>query len=84
MYGGSSIDGHALTEEELSIISDYEEEQSRLGNFERIFPLASNAQYYGKFFEHIRPSNELLARYLKLQSNPLTSTLPNSTLYQLQ
>jgi hypothetical protein len=43
MYGGNNAEGSALSEEELSIISDYEEEQSRLGNFERIFPLASNA-----------------------------------------
>ena len=54
-----------LTEDELGIITDYEEEQSRLGNFERIFPLHSNASHYSKFFEHIRPSNELLVKYLR-------------------
>jgi hypothetical protein len=38
----------------------------RLGNFERIFPLQSNAQHYAKFFEYERPSNELLIRYLRM------------------
>ena len=65
MYTGNHIEASALTDEEMNIIVDYEEEQQRLGNFERIFPIASNAQHYSKFFEHIRPSNELLARYLK-------------------
>jgi hypothetical protein len=57
-----------LTEDELEIIMQYEEEQSRLGNFERIFPLNTNAAYYSKFFEHIRPSNELLMRYLRINN----------------
>jgi hypothetical protein len=57
-----------LTEDEVEIILQYEEEQSRLGNFERIFPLASNAAFYSKFFEHIRPANELLMKYLRICS----------------
>ena len=31
---------YQLSEDELSIIVDYEEENQRLGNFERIYPLA--------------------------------------------
>jgi len=54
-----------LTEEELQIIVEYEEEYKRLGNFERIFPLNSNVVHYGKFFEYKRPSNLLLTKYLK-------------------
>jgi len=54
-----------LSEDDLSVIIEYEEEQQRLGNFERIFPLYSNANYYRQFFEHLRPSNELLVKYLK-------------------
>jgi len=46
------VEASALTEEELGIITDYEEENTRLGNFERIFPIQSNAQYYSKYFEH--------------------------------
>lgn len=54
----------ALSEDELSMIIDFEEENQRLGNFERIFPLQSNAVHYSRFFEYQRPSNEFLARYL--------------------
>ena len=54
----------ALTEDELSMIIDFEEENLRLGNFDRIFPLQSNALHYSRFFEYQRPSNEFLARYL--------------------
>lgn len=54
-----------LTEEELQIIVEFEEEYNRLGNFERIFPLNSNVVHYGKFFEYKRPSNLLLTKYLK-------------------
>ena len=33
-------DNNCLSEDELGIIIEYEEESARLGNFERIFPLA--------------------------------------------
>jgi hypothetical protein len=58
-----------LSEDELNIIIDYEEENTRLGNFERIYPLQSNAAHYAKFFEYERPSNELLTRYLRMMPN---------------
>lgn len=67
-----------LTEDELSIIIDYEEENLRLGNFERIFPLQSNSQHYSQFFEYERPSNELLSRYLRMAPvEKSTSETPN-------
>jgi len=53
-----------LSEDELTMIIDFEEENQRLGNFDRIFPLQSNAVHYSRFFEYQRPSNEFLARYL--------------------
>lgn len=34
------------TEDDLQIILDFEEEQFRLGNFEKIFPCINNVQYY--------------------------------------
>ena len=77
-FGTSNMDSYAqLTEEQIQIIIDYEEEQSRLGNFERIFPLTSNCQYYQKFFEHARPSNDLLVRYLKLGQQISNATYRN-------
>ena len=59
------FDIQQLSEEELSIIVEFEEEYMRLGNFERIFPLNSNVVHYSKFFEYKRPSNLLLTKYLK-------------------
>jgi hypothetical protein len=35
-----------LTDEDLTIILDFEEEQFRLGNFEKIFPSINNVDYY--------------------------------------
>jgi hypothetical protein len=40
-----------LTDDELSVIMDHEEEFSRKGNFSRVFPLAANVDYYAKLFE---------------------------------
>lgn len=68
-YANPNGSDTCLSEDELNIIIDYEEENMRLGNFERIYPLQSNASHYAKFFEYERPSNELLAKYLKLMPN---------------
>lgn len=47
MAGLSGLDSSSqLTEDELSIISDFEEESLRLGNYERIFPLQQNCVHY--------------------------------------
>ena len=40
-----------MTEEDLSILLDFEEEQFRLRNFEKIFPCINNVSYYSQFFE---------------------------------
>jgi hypothetical protein len=55
----------SLTEDELNIIMDYEDENSRKGNFYRIFPLASNVDYYERFFEVNRYYNSLLWAYVR-------------------
>lgn len=60
--GGSQL---SLGEEEVNIVIEFEEEQFRLSNFEKIFPCINNWQYYGQFFEYSRPANELLWRYLR-------------------
>lgn len=38
--------GPNTSEDDLQIVIDYEEEQTRKGNFDLIFPLSSNASYY--------------------------------------
>jgi hypothetical protein len=48
----------------MQIILDFEEEQFRLGNFEKIFPSINNCKYYGQFFEYPRFANNLLVKYL--------------------
>lgn len=56
--------GQPLTEDEIAMIQELEEEFIRMGNFDRIFPLQQNCMHYVKFFEYKRPSNMLLAKYL--------------------
>lgn len=55
-YGGHSGDPEAITE--------FIEQQTRLGSFERIFPLDFNVKYYSQFFECERANNELLRKYV--------------------
>ena len=57
-----------VTEDDLQLILDFEEEQFRLGNFEKIFPCINNVQYYSQFFECQRNANTLLMRYLSIIS----------------
>ena len=65
--GKSDGDG-VMTEDDLAVILDFEEEQFRLGNFEKIFPCINNVSYYGQFFECQRSANHLLMRYLTIIS----------------
>ena len=46
------------------MLMDLDEEYLRKGNFERVFPLTSNAFYYEQFFEFKRYQNALVAAYL--------------------
>lgn len=50
------------------MILDFEEEQFRLGNFEKIYPCINNVAYYSQFFENSRGTNNLLQRYLSVIS----------------
>lgn len=40
-----------LTQDELNVLMDHEDEFARKGSFSRVFPLAANVDYYEKFFE---------------------------------
>lgn len=53
-----------LSKDEIEMILDLDEEFMRRGNFQRIFPLASNANFYEQFFEIKRYQNALCAAYL--------------------
>ena len=54
-----------LTNDEINIILEHEEEFSRKGNFSRVFPLAANVDYYAKLFEIQRYNNHLLWCYIR-------------------
>ena len=53
-----------MTEDEIDMLMELEEENSRRGHFERIFPEASNMAYYAQFFESKNYQNALLLAYL--------------------
>lgn len=53
-----------LSEEDVNIIIEFEEEQFRLGNFEKIFPSINNVNTFAPLFENHRSANALLQRYL--------------------
>lgn len=53
-----------LTKDELEMLMDLEEEFTRRGNFQRVYPLASNVKFYEKFFEVKRYQNLLIGAYL--------------------
>ena len=56
----------SLTDEEYELLADLEEEHSRKGHFNRIFPLATNVDTYSKYFETQRRSNQAVWDYVKL------------------
>lgn len=39
--------GERISDDDLQAVIDFEEEQHRLGNFEKIFPCINNVKYYG-------------------------------------
>ena len=57
--------GEPLSEDDLNLVVEFEEEQFRLGNFEKIYPCINNVGYYSQFFEVQRGANILLQKYLQ-------------------
>jgi len=45
---------------------DTHDEYMRRGNMERVFPLADSVDYYLEFFQTLRYSNTVLAKWLSL------------------
>ena len=54
-----------LGKDDITMLMEYEEELSRKGFYELIFPKSSNIRTYDKFFECQRYNNLLLWSYLK-------------------
>ena len=66
VFGGASMEGFVnLTENDLDVLADYEEEQQRKGNFEVLFPTAQNIDTFRGFLSSNRRANLLLWSYLK-------------------
>jgi hypothetical protein len=62
----SFLDGFAsLTEDDMDIIADFEEEQSRIGHFECLFPTKDTIEALGAHFESQRHANSILWQYIK-------------------
>ena len=53
-----------LTEDELEMLLDLDDELQRRGNFERLYPLESNVGLYSPFLEEAGYQNQLAATYL--------------------
>lgn len=58
-----------LSRDEAELCLELDEEFSRRGNFERLFPLGINSQHYSQFFEHKRYANALLSTYVQTQES---------------
>ena len=67
----SAVTLDELSEEDMDLLLYSEEENSRCGDFERIFPLANNIDKYSPYFDIMRYNNLLLWRWLKSNSRGL-------------
>ena len=60
----------SLTEDDLDIIADFEEEQSRIGHFELLFPTKETIDVLGAHFDSQRHANSVLWQYIR-QKQPI-------------
>lgn len=63
-----------MTDNDMEMLADFEEEQQRRGHFQLLFPKAKNIDDYKGFFTQPRRQNLVLWEYLKQGA-------PNSALY---
>ena len=61
-----------LTPEDWNILFEFDEENQRRGNFERIFPTKLNVENYKELFINNRYNNQLIERFLISKKNFLT------------
>lgn len=67
----NSLEEYDISQEDLNVLIDSEEEWDRIGNFDRIFPLKNNVDYYSQFFPIARYNNMLVWKNLKAKTNIL-------------
>ena len=66
-----TLEEYQLSEEDLSVLLDTEEEGYRTGYFKRVFPLKNNVDIYSEFFLVPRYNNILVWKHLKSNTNIL-------------
>lgn len=72
-----------LTENDLEMLADYEEEQMRKGNFEVLFPTPKNIDSHRGFLSSNRRANLVLWAYIK-QGAPMHHLLNHFKYMQMQ
>ena len=60
-----------LSEEDIHVILDSEEEVQRRGHFEKIFPMRDTCESYERYFDCARYYNALLWSFLKAHPSSL-------------
>lgn len=63
-YDSKGMSKFAGDSSDSEVLSEFKEQEYRMGGYERIFPLSYNVNYYSQFFERERTNNEILRRYL--------------------
>jgi len=62
----SFLDGFTqLTEDDMEILAEYEEEQARRGHFQLLFPTRETVDSLGPYFECQRHANLVLWQYIR-------------------
>lgn len=61
----NSLDELKLSQSEINVLMELEEENHRKGHFDRIFPKKSNIDLYSQYFESDRLLNWITWKYLK-------------------
>ena len=55
----------ALTEDDMDILAEYEEEQRRKGHFETLFPTRETIDLFAPYFDCQRHANLVLWQYIR-------------------
>ena len=70
MHDLKSLDNFGdLSDEDIEILLDIEDEFHRRGHFEKLFPLKDNIDIYAGFFQSLRYNNLLLWKHIKSNYN---------------
>lgn len=63
-YDSKSVSLYSNYNGDPEVLNEFIEQGARTGDFERIFPLDLNVEYYSQFFERERANNEMIRKYL--------------------